>query len=92
LHPSDFGIATSDLSNVQVANLKESVGESRKVLEGSLGPARDFVLVNAAAGLLVSEHVSSLTEGVQMAGSVLDNGDVTKKLSDLVECSQESEK
>ena len=92
LHPSDFGIETSDLSDVQVANLKESVDESRKVLEGSLGSARDFVLVNAAAGLLVSENVSSLAEGVQMASSVLDNGDVTKKLSDLVECSQESVK
>jgi anthranilate phosphoribosyltransferase len=47
---------------------------ARQVLEGGTGAARDMVLANAAAGLLITERVASLPEGVAMAGAALDEG------------------
>ena len=90
LHPADFGIATASLTGLQVADPEASVALASGVLAGSRGPARDVVLANAAAGLLVAERVSSLAEGVQMGAAALDDGRVTAKLEELTECSRRS--
>ena len=90
VHPSDFGITVGDLSGLQVFGIEESLAIARDVLGGARGPARDFVLANAAAGLLVSDRVSSLAEGVEMAAGVLDSGGVAAKIEELVESSRET--
>ena len=90
VHPSDFGITVADLSSLQVSGLKESLAIARDVLGGARGPARDLVLANAGAGLLVSDQVSSLAEGAEMAAAVLDSGSVTAKLEELVKSSRET--
>ena len=90
VHPSDFGVGIADLNALKVRGLEESLEVARRVLAGESGPARDFVVVNAAAGLFVSEHVSSLEEGVQLAATVLDNGRAAGKIAELVEASRET--
>ena len=90
VHPSDFGIGVANLDDLQVTGLEASVEIARAVLAGSAGPARDFVLANAAAGLLVSDRVASLAEGAEMAGAVLDNGRAAAKLEELAESSRET--
>ena len=90
VHPSDFGITLADLSNLQVSGLEESLTIARDVLGGAGGPARDFVLANAGAGLLISDRASSLAQGVEMAAEALDSGRVTAKLQELVESSRET--
>jgi anthranilate phosphoribosyltransferase len=41
---------------------------------GQLGPVRDIVVLNAAAGLTVAGISSSLEEGVLLAQASIDNG------------------
>ena len=96
LHPADFGVEPAPLERVRVADLEASVAMARGVLDGARGPARDFVVVNAAAGLLVAGRAASLREGARMAAGALDDGSVAAKLGELaaasaVEAESESE-
>ena len=88
IHPSDFGVRPAELKELQVSGLDESISVARNVLAGNHGAARDFVSVNASAGLLVSGVVKSLREGMRHVQRALDEGLVKKKLEELVRCSQ----
>ncbi len=87
LHPADFGVEPASLERVRVAGLEESVAMARSVLDGEPGAARDFVVVNAAAGLLVAGRASSLREGTRMAAAALDDGSVAARLRELADAS-----
>ena len=91
LHPADFGVEPAPLERVRVADLAASVAMARSVLNGARGPARDFVVVNAAAGLLVAGRTASLREGTRMAAAALDDGSVAAKLGELADASTAAE-
>ncbi len=91
LHPADFGVEPAPLERVRVADLEASVAMARSVLDGARGPARDFVVVNAAAGLLVAGRTASLREGTRMAAAALDDGSVAAKLGELADASTAAE-
>ena len=91
LHPADFGVEPAPLERVRVADLEASVAMARGVLDGARGPARDFVVVNAAAGLLVAGRTASLREGTRMAAAALDDGSVAAKLAELADASTAAE-
>ena len=90
LHPSDFGIQPGRVEDARVKGLTESLVMAREVLDGVQGVARRFVLINAAAGLLVAGRVTSLPEGARLAGTALDDGSARAKLEELVDVSQEN--
>jgi anthranilate phosphoribosyltransferase len=46
----------------------------RRLLQGKPGAYRDAVLLNSAAALVVAGRAATLTEGVEEAAEVLDNG------------------
>ena len=87
LHPADFGVEPAPLESVRVADLEASVALARGVLAGTRGPARDFVVVNAAAGLFVAGRAASLREGTRMAAAALDDGSVAAKVRALADAS-----
>jgi anthranilate phosphoribosyltransferase len=89
LHPDDFGVENGNVDSTRVSGLDESIKITRDVLDGASGVARNLVLVNVAAGLLVAGSVSSLADGAAKAAQALDNGSAARKLEDLVRCSQE---
>ena len=80
LKPSDFGLATASLESLQISEPQEGVDIARRVLAGESGPATDFVLANAAAGLVIMERAPSLKEAVAIARGVLEDGSVARKL------------
>jgi anthranilate phosphoribosyltransferase len=53
------------------------------VLGGEPGAARDIVVLNAAAALVVAETAASLEEGVALAQRALDSGAAAGKLEQL---------
>ena len=89
VHPADFGLAPTTLDRLRVDGLDDSVHIARSVLDGEEGPARDFVLANAAAGLLVAGRVESLADGVRMGLDALRSGRAAATLQRLARCSQE---
>ncbi len=49
--PSDFGLAPAGLETLLVDNPQQSAAKILEVLQGTIGPARDIVILNAAAAL-----------------------------------------
>ncbi len=88
VHPSDFGINGGSLNELRVSDLEDSVTAARSVLAGEQGPARDFVVVNAAAALVVASRASSPREGAVQAAAALDDGSALATLEALARCSQ----
>ena len=76
--------------NRYVADPETNAKMARRVLEGELGPHRDIVLLNAAAGLVVAGYTRDLKEGVRRAADVIDGGDARRVLANLVSVSQEA--
>ena len=91
VHPSDFGLRPTTLDRLRIDGLDAGVRIARQVLGGESGPARDFVLANAAAGLLVAGRVESLADGVQAASEALRSGRAGATLERMAQCSQRAE-
>ena len=90
LHPSDFGLRKVPLETLAGGDAAENAGIIRRVLAGEPGPARDAVLMNAAAGLFVCGHAASILDGVAMATAAVDAGRGTATLQHLAQVSQQA--
>ncbi len=77
--PEDFGVARASIPDLQ----GDPVATARAVLGGERGPARDIVLVNAAAALVAAGQSASWREGVQRAEHSLDSGAAQEALDRL---------
>jgi len=88
LHPSEFGLRASELTSLQVEGLDDSVEIAHEVLNGHHGPAREFVLANTAAGLVVAGRVPSLRSGMEQAAEAIDSGRASVVLERMVANSQ----
>jgi len=87
--PKSFGLETINAEDLAVAGPEESAARIRSILQGELGPSRDIVLANAAAGLWVSGKTHSLFEGVELARRAIDRGDALGVLTQLAKLTHE---
>lgn len=87
--PEDFAISRRGLDTLQITGPEESVQLVRSVLDGEPSPARDIVLLNAAAGLLVIGHLATPREAAVIAAEAIDRGKVKELLGQLVRLSHE---
>lgn len=85
--PKSFGLDPIKNEDLCVSGPEESAERIREILGGKLGPSRDIVLANAAAGLWVSSKTHSLQEGVELARRAIDTGSAAHLLSKLAELS-----
>jgi len=81
VEPSDFGLRTQPNAQFTVADATQSADTIRAVLRGEPGPARDVVVLNAAAGLLVAGRVASYAQAAQQACDAIDSGAAAEKLA-----------
>jgi anthranilate phosphoribosyltransferase len=64
-------------------NAQENAARVRAVLGGAKGPARDIVLLNAGAALVVAGVADELPAGIERAKRAIDSGDAARKLDEL---------
>ncbi len=83
--PEDFGLVRASLDAVRVDGPAASAAIIRQVLGGQAGPARDIVLLNAAAALWLAGKANSLPGGSQLAAEAVDSGAALQLLMRLVE-------
>ncbi len=75
VNPQSFGFAPSTLQDVLGGTPEDNAKMIQAIFSGQLaGAKRDIVLLNAAAGLLVADQVSTLAEGVEMAREAVVSG------------------
>ena len=86
--PGDLGVSVSSADSIRATSAEHSARIARSVLSGDSGPARDVVLLNAAAALVAADRSDSLASGVELAARSIDSGDAQAKLDAVVELSQ----
>ena len=89
--PKSFGLEVMSGAGITVDSVEQSAKTILKVLDGEDGPARNVVLANAAAALLVAGKADSLKEGVERAARSIDSGAAKAKLDAFAQLSQKLE-
>jgi anthranilate phosphoribosyltransferase len=84
VHPADAGLAPASHASLRVGSVPESAARIRAVLAGEPGAARDVVLLNAAAALIVAGTAADLREGAERARAAIDSGAAARVLDRLV--------
>jgi anthranilate phosphoribosyltransferase len=87
--PEDFGISRQPLDSITITNSKDSVAMVQGVLAGESSPARDIVILNAAAGFLVVGRCDNPRDAAVLAAESIDGGAATSLLQKLVRLSHE---
>ncbi|MBI4389533.1 MAG: anthranilate phosphoribosyltransferase [Nitrospinae bacterium] len=85
--PEDFGFQRCSAEELQGGIPEENAVLTRDLLKGAAGAKRDIVLLNAAAGIVVSGKADSLEQGLELARRSLDSGAAYRKLQDLIQIS-----
>src|SRR5881394_2320629 len=91
VHPADVGLPKASAGSLQGGDAHDNARIIEDILAGKRGPARDVVLLNAGAGLLVAGAASSVQEGIAAAARAIDRGDATRTLDRLVSISMADE-
>jgi len=81
--PARLGLAHGDPAGVAGGDAAVNAQRIRAVLGGDKGAARDIVLLNAAAALVVAGATANLEEGIVTAARAIDSGAATAKLAEL---------
>lgn len=84
--PEDFGIARASLDPIRIKSAAESAAMIRSMLAGDRGPARDIVILNSAAAILVAQSATDPMIAAHRAAEAIDSGaarDILARLSQL---------
>jgi anthranilate phosphoribosyltransferase len=88
--PEDFGLQRCQLEDIGSQVPLASAELLRAIFSGKAqGPARDAVLLNSAAALMIGKRAADFTEGLQLAAQLIDEGKVSRKLRELVMMSRD---
>jgi anthranilate phosphoribosyltransferase len=87
LHPADVGLSKTAPELLKGGDAAHNAEVVRAVLTGTAGAARDVVLLNAGASLLIAARVASIPEGIAMAAAAIDDGRAQATLDGLVRAS-----
>lgn len=87
--PEAVGLKRASLEDLRGGSPQHNAAALRRVLAGEPGPYRDIVLLNAAAGLLVADHVETLAEGIEAAAASIDSGKAATALERLAAITSE---
>lgn len=86
--PEDFGFRRTGLDGLRGGDAAHNAMVTREILGGAPGPARDVVLLNAAAALVASDLADDLTQGIALAARAIDSGAAADRLERLAALSQ----
>ena len=91
IHPSEFGIPQSMPGDCSGGDAKVNAEIILRLLQGKKGPARNVVLLNAGAALLVAGASKSVREGIERAEQAIDSGKAHSTLKQMIQISHEAE-
>ena len=83
LDPRGWGLAHTDRSGVAGGDAAANATRVRAVLAGEKGAARDIVLLNTAAALVVAGVAERIEDGLARAAAAVDTGEAKRKLEQL---------
>lgn len=85
---ADFGLPEGEPEYLIGGDAGTNASILRRILEGDLGTARDTILMNAAAALVVAGKVQDPRDGVRLAHASIDSGAARRALVTLTAVSR----
>ncbi|MEJ5228021.1 anthranilate phosphoribosyltransferase [Thermodesulfovibrio sp.] len=83
ISPEDAGLKRVCLTELQGGDKRQNAEIIVNILKGKEGPAREMVLLNAAAALQIAGKAENLKRGIEMARETVDSGKAYNKLQEL---------
>jgi anthranilate phosphoribosyltransferase len=87
VHPEQFGLSSSPVDLLRVANADEACEKLLGVMNNAAGAPRDIVQLNAGAAIYVAGLADTLQDGIAKAAQVIASGAAKTKLYQLIEMS-----
>ncbi len=87
LHPADVGLPKATSESLKGGTSHDNAKIIQRLLAGERGPARDVVLMNAGAALLIAGEASSVHDGIGRAAQAIDSGEAGRVLARMVSMS-----
>jgi anthranilate phosphoribosyltransferase len=84
LEPGDHGLAETSLEEIAGGSPDDNAAVVRRVLDGQDGSARDVILLNAGAAIVVGGRADDLATGISLARESVDSGAARNVLERLV--------
>jgi anthranilate phosphoribosyltransferase len=81
--PRDFGIEIAPIESLMGGDGARNAEIAVEILSGAIGPRRDIVLMNAAAGLVAGGLAADLKTAMAMAAKAIDSGAARETLAQL---------
>ena len=81
--PKEFGYSLCSLADLKGAEPETNAEIMREILNGSLGPKTDIVVLNAAAAIYVGGKADSIEKGILVSKNSIESGAALKKLEEL---------
>jgi anthranilate phosphoribosyltransferase len=88
--PEDADLPRARLGDIRGADPASNAARMIATLDGTAGPVRDIVLLNAAAALIVAGRAATLREGAALAAQALDRGAARQALARLIAITNET--
>jgi anthranilate phosphoribosyltransferase len=92
VEPEDAGLSRAPISAIKGSDADCNARALEEVLQGSAGPYRDTVLLNAAAALIVAGRAMDLREGVSLGVRAIASGAALAALQTLRRVSADTER
>jgi len=90
LDPREYGFELYEKDEFLGGDAEVNAKIAKEILSGKLmGAKRDIVVLNTAAGLLVSGKVDIMNEGVELANETINSGKAIEKLEQIIKISNE---
>ncbi len=84
LDPREYGFKTTPREALYGGGAQDNSRIINEIMNGSPGPKRDMVVLNAAAAFVAAGLDGELKDGIRRAVDVIDSGSARKKLEALV--------
>ena len=81
--PEDFGFDRAPIAMLQGGDAQENAAILHAIFAGKPGPARDVVVLNAAAVLVTANRAADLEAGILLAQQTIDSGTVLRLVQSL---------
>ncbi|OGX33863.1 MAG: anthranilate phosphoribosyltransferase [Omnitrophica WOR_2 bacterium RIFCSPHIGHO2_02_FULL_52_10] len=88
IQPDELWFSPAKPRDLEGGDLETNVAICREILNGTEGPKRDIVLLNAAYALYVAEAAKNISQGLDMAKETIDSGKASQKLEELIKFTQ----
>jgi len=88
--PEDFGMKRAPLEVIRGGSPQENATLIRRIMEAEPGAARDVVVMNAAAALVVTDQAEDFRSAAELAARAIASGAAKEKLRQLLSFSNDA--